>query len=248
MRCQYCGWDNQPNATACTKCGQPLPVGSAAPAAPVAEPQVAASSADRATVVFRRGEMPSSQQKQTVAAPRQSACPVCGYPATGGDTNCPMCGASLVQAAPPAPAVAKPIVQQPSLNETVVQSPHVEQPTVRFNPNAMPSMSVPEPQPSQQQPYMEQPTVRFNPDAVPVMPAPGVQPSRPQPVAKGVFSPLPAEFQSQPPVVACEDGRWFVEAQNNAAVLLQVTRRMEIQPGDILLVDGRRFQFEVTEA
>ncbi len=225
MRCQNCGWDNQPNASVCTKCGQVLPVNTA-PATPVVEkqspqqPQPSAQT-DRATMVFKHGQMPQMAQPQTVVAAQVTQCGNCGYPVTGGDTICPACGAQL---ATPKPQPTPQPVQQAAPQPTPAPAPkpaHVEQATVRFRPGEVPTM----PQPS------------------PVADVRETIVSAPQP--KATLAPMPEENAPAMPKLVNDGGRWFIEPSGNGPIYVQVLRRTELQAGDIVMVGTKKFRLEM---
>ena len=60
MRCGNCGWENQPNATVCSKCGRPLS-GASQPASDPAPMQVNTPDMSRATRIFTPGSAPMAE-------------------------------------------------------------------------------------------------------------------------------------------------------------------------------------------
>lgn len=111
MRCMNCGWDNHSNTTVCLKCGQPLRMpenyansqdifiskeghGEAIP-----KPTVLNVSSNeekcRKTVVFSTTN--EEENHSTVVQPIIE-CPNCNYPVVGDFTSCPCCGTPLKRA------------------------------------------------------------------------------------------------------------------------------------------------------
>lgn len=137
MRCNNCGWDNTPGATACIKCGHPLNVDNSyggnaynpatqqnyggqqqMPRPTVIGATGAPEPAPRPTVIGATGMQAPAPRPTRIANAPQSAgtapssdgtrdCPNCGYPVMGGFNSCPNCG-TPVAAAPAPTAQPKP--------------------------------------------------------------------------------------------------------------------------------------------
>ncbi len=129
MRCNNCGWDNDPGVMACVKCGHTLQNGNMAsqdpyqnvnvPNAQNNEPQSRptvintrqAEPAPRPTRIVNRADLQGGAPINATVAQGPQTCPQCGYPVVGDFTSCPNCGASVS----PAPTTIQ--------NATVVSAP-----------------------------------------------------------------------------------------------------------------------------
>ena len=108
MRCLNCGYNNEPNARVCVKCGKPFNMGGAQPTAmpahqqqqsrptvlnvnaQIQEPMPRPTQLDTASMI---GRMDNITPAPTVA----QNCPACGFPVTRDTASCPSCGYPLAQ-------------------------------------------------------------------------------------------------------------------------------------------------------
>ena len=107
MRCLNCGYNNEPNAQVCVKCGKPFNMGGAQPvdmqqyqqqSRPTVlnvnmqsqEPLPRPTQLDTASMAGRMDNVAPS-----AVAPRN--CPACGYPVAADTSVCPSCGYTLVK-------------------------------------------------------------------------------------------------------------------------------------------------------
>lgn len=99
MRCQFCGWENPENRSACEKCNQPLqqvaPIGKS-----TVRENMDSSAADRKTMTRSNdGFNPKATVRENVQKQeRVSECPKCGYNVENEDV-CPCCGEVLTVSA-----------------------------------------------------------------------------------------------------------------------------------------------------
>ena len=122
MRCLNCGYNNEPNAQVCVKCGKPFNMGGAQPAAMPAyqqqsrptvlnvnaqsqEPMPRPTQLDTASMAGRMGNVAPAP---TVA----QNCPACGFPVARDTATCPSCGYPLAQGQQsPQQPMAQPVQQ-----------------------------------------------------------------------------------------------------------------------------------------
>ena len=112
MRCNNCGWDNDPQSNVCTKCGHLLQVedmgqywGVNAPnyeSTPDPEPRPTVLDSHQVNPVSRptkivNNPISQDQQPKVPLMDSQKKCPHCGYPVMNEATSCPSCGMSFAQ-------------------------------------------------------------------------------------------------------------------------------------------------------
>jgi rRNA maturation endonuclease Nob1 len=130
MRCNNCGWDNDPNSNVCSKCGHPLPVEEAGPYRGINVPNYERDSVvtPRPTVLdshqvnpvprptrIANNPMPQDLQLKATVLDTQKKCPHCGYPIMNEAASCPSCGL--------------PISEQP-MEQASTESPSVSEETI----------------------------------------------------------------------------------------------------------------------
>lgn len=155
MRCNNCGWDNNPGTSNCIKCGHSLQVensyASQSYTAPALQPAYGSESAPRPTVLNATGmQEPAPRPTVIGASPMQDPtprptrvvnsvtpsgvsqqpqgsrnCAHCGYPVVGDFTSCPNCGAPMAPA--PQPIVPSPSpIRQAASDSGLVIDEHVK--------------------------------------------------------------------------------------------------------------------------
>lgn len=299
MRCLKCGYDNEPNAQVCIKCGRPYNVSNPVmpqqpymnqpvnmpqqpvnmPQQPVGNPQPRPTMLDagyqqgmqqhqpqsqpqpRPTVLDSRAAMNAMNNNMNNAAVAQT-CPACGYPVQGR-SMCPACGYPIAQQPQqpqpmPQPAVQQPYVAQPQpvapvvdMNMTVVcekcgnevsiankfcpccgERIHLAtQPIIRRKPQPKCSLTlVPEEGESiaaSQQTY-EGTSIILNRDNT-------------EPGNRTITSREQAEL-------TCEDGKWYIENKSDyGTTYIMAKRKIELQPGDVIVLGDRTFEFNRPE-
>ncbi len=109
MRCNNCGWENEPGKLKCEKCNAPLSgsmVGSHERS--VAKDSRVSEAGLKKTLPERQVFNSMNDAAAHGACPRPSNCPQCGYPVSHGMNNCPNFGASVQGKPADVPPVQKP--------------------------------------------------------------------------------------------------------------------------------------------
>lgn len=150
MRCLNCGYNNEPNAQVCIKCGKPFNMGGAQPAAmPIQQqsrPTVLNVNAQSQEPIPRPTQLDTASMRERMgniatAHTEVQNCPACGFPVARDKSNCPSCGYPLSkgQQTPQQP-MAQPIQSaQPVQPVQPVQSVQSVQPVqpAREKPNSV---------------------------------------------------------------------------------------------------------------
>ena len=289
MRCLNCGWDNQPNAVTCIKCGQPV-AGAAQPSpAPSYAAPTPGEAPARATVVFRDGvpqqepqpkatvvfrdgvpqqepqprptRIMSDNQAQTPHANVPGACPRCGYPVAQGATDCPNCGAPIAasqQPAQPAQPERKPASTPKAdkgfdLPTTTVCSKCGQEVSIenKFCPHCgerihLSTIQVPR--------HRKEPVVKCSLTLIPEEDE-DLQPTPQEFTGKDIIltrentepdnRTITSKQQAQ---LTFEDGHWYIDNKSElGSTYIQVTKKTELQPGDIIMLGDRRFTFQAPQ-
>lgn len=224
MRCKNCGWENAPGSLTCEKCHAPLsssvgpsvphPAPSSAPAAP-AEPAVMKGTLPEAPFVSPGGQVHLAGAAAAAAAGASvQSCPKCGYPMARGMQVCPNCGTSSVKAAGADP------VQKPRPGT--------------INPWATPqegSFCTLKPLPWQGEGIDHAP-ISYSGAQI------ALNRSNTDPNNQSITSNVQAEL-------SYEDGAWYLEDKSSQqTTYIHAGRRMKLQPGDIIILGNRRFEFK----
>lgn len=301
MRCLKCGYDNEPNAQVCIKCGKPYNI--SAPVMPqqnyaqqpmnmpqqgyAQQPMNAPQHPQpRPTVVdasmMQMQSQPQAQPQQQHPQPRPTvldsnaamanasaaaapqACPACGYPVQGR-SMCPACGYPIAQSAPAQPAqpaqprpVAQPVQPQPAqsapampgidMNMTVVCDKCGSEVSIanKFCPCCGERIHL-----------ATQAVVRRKPQpkcSLTIIPEEGeniaaktntyegksiiLNRDNTEPGNRTITSREQAEL-------TCEDGKWFIENKSDyGSTYIMAKRKIELQPGDIVVLGDRTFEFK----
>lgn len=303
MRCNNCGYDNEPGVSACIKCGHPLqagsqgynpyqPTGGAGPqprptvagAAYANEPQprptvVGAAYANepqpRPTVVgaaYANEPQPrptvvgaayanEPQPRPTVVmnngAPQQpgavqsgqKSCPKCGYPVLGTFVTCPGCGASLGAATAPKQAAAQEVEEldikttcdkcgkEVSITNSVC--PYCNEP-IRQKTVFVRRHNIAPPKPKCSLTIIPDEGETTEPrknsyEGNQVM----LTRENTEPENRSITSKEQAEL-------VCEEGTWYILNHSElCTTAVEAGRKLEIQPGDVIVLGDRRFKFEL---
>ena len=279
MRCNNCGWDNDPGVSACVKCGHPLQGGNMGNPDPYRNVNVpnyqSGEPQPRPTVINAQHSEPAPRPTRIVnssdlqggGAPLNATvaqtpknCPHCGYPVVGDFTSCPNCGASI------------------SSSPTTIQNPA---PTSAPKPATAPDTALYE---------IDQEITCDNCGAkVPMdfsfCPKCGerirlktvraivhkVQPPKPHchltiiPEDGENIQPIKNDYEGESIILnrdtteadnrtitskeqaelICEDGKWYLLNKSELnSTYLEANRKLELQPGDVVVLGDRRFKFE----
>ena len=292
MRCNNCGYDNDPGVSVCVKCGHqlqdaggsnpnPYQAGGYAPnygggaepaprptvigATGMQEPQpkptmIGAAGAAMAEPMPRptrvmNGPMMQEQVRSAANQGGNKACPTCGYPVMGDFAMCPSCGAQLkpqpAQVVSEAPArAAKPAPVEEEMNivttcdacgkevpasyahcpycgekihqKTVfVRRHHVEPPKPKCSLALVPEENE---QVERVNDY-EGASIMLNRENT-------------EPNNRSITSKVQAEL-------ICEDDKWYILNHSElCSTVVEANRKIELQPGDIIVLGDRRFKFE----
>lgn len=277
MRCNNCGYDNEPSVHTCIKCGRPLQAGShgcyphqqgvcsptrsteTQPRPTVVGAAYANEPQPRPTVVgaaYANEPQPrptvvnagASRQPDAVQGENQKICPKCGYPVLGEFSTCTRCGSPLGNA---------------SLNSTIAQEIKdldIKTTCDKCGKEVLVTYSF--------CPYCKEPIrqktvfVRRHNIAPPkpkcsltIIPdeGEGIEPRKncyegnlvmlkrknTEPENRSITSKDQAEL-------VFEDGKWFVQNHSElCTTAVEASRKIEILPGDVIVLGDRRFKFEV---
>ena len=268
MRCNNCGWDNAPGSSSCVKCGHPLE--SANAAQPMSRPTRIVNNPESGA--FSSPGQMDPQLKSTVAQTPRS-CPHCGYPVMGNFTSCPNCGAGIASAPEPRPTViqrpgqAAPVMEAPKpkssaselaefgISETVKCDKCGTDVSIEFSycpkcgerihlPTVRAIRHKPTPAPEPPKPHCHLTLIPEEDEQMEEMKNDYEGPSviltreNTEPNNRTITSKEQAEL-------ICEDGKWFVLNKSElGSTYLEASRKLELQPGDIIVLGDRRFKFE----
>lgn len=228
MRCKNCGWPNDDDAKRCVKCNSPLTrptvaTGHGQPSRPVSP------------VVDRKEENaypePPRQRGATSLTNEWSACPSCGYPVSRKLSRCPGCGTAnkgYIDADSPAVTPAPPATVTETPRETPVTL-HTPLDNTGSRPAAASSLTL------QRESWINENRCHapetLEGDRITLNRA-NTDPDNNtiDPAAQAI--------------IVNEDGRWYIENLSPAATtFVKVTRRMELEEGDIIVMGNRSFTF-----
>ena len=281
MRCNNCGYDNEPGISACIKCGHPLQAGSqgynpyypspdtpspdSAPqprptvvgAANFSEQQprptvVGAAYADepqpRPTVIVNGGGV---QKPGAAPDANRKTCPKCGYPALGTFSTCPGCGAPLDGKAEEAPmrAAARDMEELDlkttcdkcgkEVSATYSYCPYCKEP-IRQKTVFVRRHNIAPPKPKCSLTVIpdegEATVARKNSyEGTQVMLTRG----NTEPENRSITAKEQAEL-------VCEEGKWYILNHSElCSTAVEAGRKIEIVPGDVIVLGDRRFRFEI---
>ena len=239
MRCKQCGWENPAEATTCVKChsslkelpsnNRPVP-----PAENAGGTRREREQELRGTV--RETDMASSRRKtqrheeqsasmretptpSVGAADGDGQCPKCGYRVAAGSEACPNCGQELSTRLEPA-GQGKP--KNKALGGTV---------GVWDRPSESEYLTL------QAMPWQGE-TAKYEPVA---FTGDRVVLTRGNTDANN--NTITSKEQA---VLTKEDGKWYIEnLSEQRSTLIRLTRKMELQDGDVIVLGNRSFEFRI---
>ena len=246
MRCDNCGWNNPDGLTKCQKCNQEL----------VQAPTPVQNN-------FNQTVMDPSRNRSEVQVGSQVFCPGCGYPLSEGVTVCPNCGTAAVAEPAPAPSqysktvrvLPENLVSEEKPKHEVLKATVREIPqhlldntkTVRVLPEALlpddaPVQPEPVPAPAPAPAFRLVPMDNFDGQTPVALSFSG------EAVALGRKDIVAGDASIAEDVQAAfefADGQWAVsDKSGQASTYVCSSRRIQLQPGDIVVIGNRRFIFE----
>lgn len=296
MRCVNCGWDNQPGAATCIKCGQPLQnyspvtpqpdyreesiratvVGGAMPMSESLKATVIGTVPDdadlRKTRVMGDDSMMEPLLKPAVLQ-QAGGCPNCGYPVAEDTVSCPNCGTPIASEKPrqepprqtdsPAPApMAKPVAKQAQpAKPTEAMFTEVEHIACQncgyeatiddtFCPKCGERMHMPTLR-GFRHVVRNKPKIKFS---LTIIPEEGeeIEPIVQEYEGKNVVldrnntepdnRTITSKGQAE---ITYDEGHWYIDNLSKMqSTFLQVSRPLEIMPGDVIVLGDRKFIFE----
>lgn len=267
MRCLKCGYDNEPNAQVCIKCGQPynnvsaprMPQQYQASNGNLSRPTVIDAGLQnvpqqpRPTVVDASMQSVSPQPRPTVldgnAAMNAQSCPACGYP-TQGKSVCPSCGYPIAKVPQPSqPVQHKEAVVD--MNMTTVCDKCGQEVSIsnKFCPNcgerihlSTQPLSRRKPQPKcsltiipEEEEHISTTQNKYEGKSI-ILNRDNTEPGN-----RTITSREQAEL-------TYEDGKWYIENKSDYdSTYVMAKRRIELQPGDIVVLGDRTFEFNCPE-
>jgi len=218
MRCQFCGWDNPESNKSCEKCGKAL-ADNVAQDVQFGARILQADSRNCRPTNLRNGESfsPKATVREGKNAGNTDACPQCGYQLEQG--KCAACGygagASKLE-------VKENPVEHECFGRATVRP--VRKKVVR-NFRLVPL--------SEKDGMPEGESVLFEGEQT-VLNRANLDPKN---------ETLTSREQAQ---VVWQDGHWYVEDKSELrTTFVQAARRIELQPGDILLMGNQLYRFDV---
>lgn len=226
MRCINCGWDNLPNARVCLKCGLPL-TGSDNRSVNNQTQSAANSSnyevAPKPTVLNVNNETETCRKtvvfhNETYINPECRKgiveCPKCHYPIAGGFTICPSCGTSIAYNTE---NNHRQTIRRPI--KGTADSPDNKKPVCELT-------IIPE----ENENLVVEP-MKYEGDTITLNRA------NTEPENRTITSKEQAE-------ITFENGRWFLKNCSELnTTYIQVSRKIEIFPDDVIVLGDRRFKF-----
>lgn len=236
-----CAYDNLPGVKFCLRCGTPLPE-SSSPSMP--SDAYAPTSSQKSTVLGSADDLAACNRNGTVSAAVAAGktvfqkivrCPQCGTTTLGNVARCPQCGAQLpAQEVASASSAVRPANVYASAaatdNRSTIYRPlHKEEkpaPIVEEVPKCSLCLIYEDHELDQKaQPiHYEGKLVELNRENT-------------EPSNRTITNKVQATLTH-------EDGHWYIE--NNSEMhttYLAVNRKMELQPGDVIIMGDRRFVF-----
>lgn len=286
MRCNNCGWDNNPGTTNCIKCGHSLQVengyASQSYTTPAPQPAYGGESTPRPTVLNATGMQEPAPRPTVIGAssiqepiprPTRIANPVtpsssslqpqgsrkcvnCGYPVVGDFTSCPNCGSPMAPVArissPTQTSFRKAVNESGLVIEEQVKcqkcgtevsidftfcpkcGERIHMPTVRaIRHKAEPSKPKCTLELILEEDEVTKPRTNEYEGASIILNRDNTEPDN-----RTITSKEQAEL-------TCEDGKWYVLNKSElGSTYLECNRKIEIQPGDVIVMGDRRFKFE----
>lgn len=248
-----------------------------APRPTVVSTSMSAGPAPRPTRIIGKDMDLNELKKTVVGSGSSSSCPQCGYPITGNVTVCPSCGYELAkpvqQQTPPKEEVVKPapkpvvkIADMPIADTNICDKCGTEVPgDFLFCPKCGERIHQKTVM-ARRRPKLAEPVEE---EVVPVPELPAkckltlipeeddtteaftcqyegnsiiLNRDNTEPTNRTITSKEQAEL-------SFENGKWFVENRSSlGTTYIQVNRKFEIQPGDVIVLGDRRFTFEIDTA
>ena len=254
MRCFNCGWDNIPNSLVCIKCGHTLGnnYGDNTPKQSVSD-YAKSVPKSRPTAVYAAGEMPKSR---VTSIQQITKCPNCSYPVAGNFESCPNCGTPLKktdrvatvekqkQPQPDMSLVDEKMTCQECGQEVLMSSTfcpncgqRLHKPTIRRQiKHTVEAEQEPKPKCSlemvpEEGEYTDTEKKEFEGQSI-ILNRENTDRNN-----RTITSKEQAEL-------SFEDGHWYlVDKSELQTTYIQATRKIELQPDDIIVLGDRRFKF-----
>lgn len=231
MRCKNCGWPNKPGETTCVKCNAPLDVESGA----IHETTLEARSSTRRVNI--NATIPESSIFATSTpeemASNEMVCPKCGYPLRPEVTKCPNCNYDVT-------SLYKPKHESISNQEVT----HMDNPNNlnkvkgTINPYMIQEASAPT--------FVLKPVERIGEKkALSSLEYEGeeviLNRDNTEPGNESITSHVQA-------VIVNNNGRWFIENKSDlGTTFVKVSKKYELEEGDLILLGNRLFEFHIPE-
>lgn len=244
MRCKNCGWENEDGSMKCAKCNAPLKGSMVESARPSYE-----SSADsrvlKGTISERKFFSRETETEEAVIQSREEVatvknCPECGYQVSPNMKVCPACGYQFSPVAV-AQQPIEPIKKTcPSCGNELVPGakfcPHcgksTRMGTVNVGPEAVPGTYFTLQAIPWENEQIQYSPVSYSGESV------NLNRSNTDPNNNSITSKLQA-------VISYKDGKWFIEDKSDFnSTLIRVSRKMELQDGDVIVLGNRKFEFK----
>ena len=248
MRCPKCGWRNESDAISCVHCGYSF-MNSQSPS-----PK---NSDERATRIYNPNELPDPEQLRVTRLEALSKCPECGYQLLAEYSSCPYCGTQIrkssrqestekpVGSGTTPPYLPSPIISCPICNKEIsaelstcpycgesipLQTVRVVRHRVQHNEPKC-SLTIIVEEDEQMAPY----TTEYE----------GAKINLNRHNTDSSNNTITSKVQA---TLTYEDGHWFINNQSeHESTFIQVNRRMELTPGDIIMLGDRCFRFATPE-
>lgn len=267
MICASCGYNNQPNATTCIRCGQALPVGETSPVNKVPnykrpdqasgskvttlQPAEGLPTADPKSTIFQiPSQSPVEEQREKPVSvssfnPKETVCqkitrcPQCQYPIIGDVEKCPKCGAVV--------AKEEKETKTPSKADLYSSKGENTKEKTIFRPFNKTPKAEPVPAEEKKIPTCSLSIIKEadeNIDNI-VNNYEGeeieLRRDNTEPSNLTITSKLQAKLTH-------EDGHWYIEnCSDMQTTYIQVKRRMEVKPNDTIILGDRSFTFGVDD-
>lgn len=247
MRCKNCGWPNEPNASKCVKCNAPLSVGASMPEAgrqssissqpsenlkaTLRESSMGASMGSSSS--FQEPQAPGAQHLDPPFQPSGSegasgVCPECGYKRSPSTKACPVCGhtfdKTIIDSVPPTPSTGG--------------SEGFSQRSGRFAGTINPWMV-----PGEESAFCTLQRIPWQTEKVTYEPV-SYSGQRIELNRGNTDSNNNSITSRTQAVLTQENGKWYIEDSSEMhTTLIRVSRKMELQDGDVVVLGNRMFEF-----
>lgn len=214
------------------------------------------NSDERATRIYNPNELPDPEQLRVTRLEAVSKCPECGYHLLAEYSSCPYCGTQIrnhgsnkkdspISATCP-PCSSPVIISCPTCHKEIsadlANCPYCGERV------SLQTVRVVRRRPNAEEPKCTLTLIADDGESIETM----IREFNGPTVALNRFNTEPGNTtitSRVQAVLSCENGRWFIENKSDlGSTFIQVNHRMELLPGDLIMLGDRCFQFGVIDS